>query len=319
MRDQDIVLKLASQDKVFREILIQKLAKKVKMPYSWGEFWRKVYKDGKKRVKNPNPKGKLKDVSANTALKDKRFQQQVYKEFKEWDKKRESQKKKLSPKEKKMRQKEVKEQRKKERKKSLKDLKQEKHLKELDKLNKREKDLEKGPKRKEHPSSFPPKIKSAYRSDDFKNSLILKISKKMPADFQKWLKNQQGKTIKNPNPKGKKKEVSYSTAMKDPKGAQVIIRMYMKEKKKKEKDNSKKPRKEIENQVDSFMKKHPPTGFISEKKFNKVKNFIDEMTDGLNKFDRKDPGYKKIEKEVDHQIKRLIERYDPENKFGDLD
>jgi hypothetical protein len=87
------ILKLASGNLRSCSLLISKMAeekgsKKKGPPKNWKSFWREKYEGGKKRVPNPNPKtkGRIKDVAASTALKDKKFQSYVMKEYKKWNK-----------------------------------------------------------------------------------------------------------------------------------------------------------------------------------------------------------------------------------------
>ena len=65
-------------------------------PSIFNEFFDQKYDGGKKMVRNPNPKGRKEEVSASTAMKDKRFQKQVWEEFQKWRKKKKEKKEEKS-------------------------------------------------------------------------------------------------------------------------------------------------------------------------------------------------------------------------------
>ena len=94
------VLKVASKDRQVRRMLINEIRKTAEgegeeapkskgkgrsgPPPGFDEYKKIVWQDGKKKVPNPNPKGREKDVTFNTAMKDKNFMKKIMKDFQKW-------------------------------------------------------------------------------------------------------------------------------------------------------------------------------------------------------------------------------------------
>ncbi len=94
------VLKVASKDRQVRRMLINEIRKTAEgegeeapkakgkgrsgPPPGFDKYVKAVWNGGSKKVPNPNPKGRQKDVTFNTAMKDETFRKKIMKDFAKW-------------------------------------------------------------------------------------------------------------------------------------------------------------------------------------------------------------------------------------------